>query len=436
MKPRTKLQKAVVKSSESLPPLTKYQRQQAIKRASIHIAKLDSKGNYVCLECGHKWHGEKQEHIVCPECGVKLDVDTTRKRNFEDKDYFAVTRKCNGFQVVRVFFIHTWLKRGEKAERWVAEAFQRWILPNGESLIVARRRHWMSYYCDSWDWSSGLELRTEHEAHSISPYCIVGKTNVIPELSRNGFDGNFHQCGAASLFKYLLSDNRIETLWKVGQYELVKYFLQTKMCNLNSWWPTIKVVIRHHYHIDDATLWCDLLKFLIELGKDIHNPKLICPANLQEAHDEWQRRVEAKREREAERRARERELEEERRYISDIKRVMQDQRRYKREKSKFFDLELTDKELSVKPLVSVHEFLEEAKVHHHCVYTCKYFNKKTSLILHALIGGTSVATIEFNLENMEILQCRGKFNSKPEQYDRIVSLINKNKNQIAKRITA
>ncbi len=435
MKPKTKLQKAVVMSAEMLPPLSDYQRQQAIKHVVFHVAKLDSKGNYVCLDCGHQWHGEKSNRVVCPECGVHLKVDSTRKRNFSDKAYFATITTINGFQVIRMFYISAKLRKGDKASYWIAEAFQRWITPAGENIIMSRKRNFMAYYCDSWDWSSDLELRNEHYAHSTSPYRIIGKRSVIPELSRNGFNGDFHQCNPHYLFNKLLEDNKVETLWKVGQFELVQHFIRNSY-SFDECWPSIKIVLRHHYHVSDADLWCDLWRFLREMGKDLRNPKLICPENLKATHDEWQHRIEAKRDRVRERQARQRELADEQRYISNVKQMMQDQRRYKKAKSKFFDLIFTDKELSVKPLVSIQEFIDEGKLHHHCVFACKYFNRAESLIFHALIDNTSVATIEFNLQTLEIVQCRGKFNSKPEQYDRIVALINKNKGKIAKKLTA
>lgn len=425
-----------MENAQKLPPLTEFQRQQAIRYASPHIAKLNSKSQYVCLDCGHQWHGEKAKTVICPECGRKLKVDTSRKYNFHESEYFAVTRKCNGFQVIRMFFIKTYLKRGSKAVHFIREAFQRWITPAGQNLIVGRRRHWLAYYCDSWDWGSEMELRSEHLAHSVSPCALVGKSSAIPELFRNGFNWQYHDCNPASLFSLLLKDNRIETLWKVGQYDLVRHFMKVGIYHLYRYWPSIRIAIRHHYNIKDSTVWLDLISFLFELREDIHNPKLICPINLQTTHDEYQRRVEVRRARERERRARQQELEAEQRYIDNAKQVLQDQQNYKRSKSKFFDLLFVDKELTIKPLVSIQEFIEEGQLHHHCVFACKYFNKENSLILHAMIDGTSVATIELNLENLEIVQCRGKFNTKPEHYDRIVSLINKNKGQIAQKNTA
>lgn len=435
MKPRTKLQKAVVKSAETLLPLSDYQRQQAIKHTAPHIAKLDSKGNYVCLDCAHQWHGEKATSVVCPQCGAKLEVNTSRQWRFKELDYFAIITKRDGFQVIRMFLLTTRLKKGEKAEHEIDEAFQRWIAPTKENIIISRKRPFMARYCDSWDWYSDLELRTEHYGHSAAPYKIIGRRGIIPELKRNGFTGDTHQCNPHYLFNELLTDNKVETLWKVGQYKLVQYFIKNSY-RFAECWPSIKVVLRHHYHIKDAGLWCDLWGFLRELGKDVRNPKLICPENLKAAHDEWQHRVEVKREKEREREAAQRELQAEQRYLNNVKQARKEQRQYEKAKSKFFGLVFTDKELSIRPLVSVQEFIEEGKIFHHCVFTNRYYQKQQSLIFHAMINNEPVATIELNLSNLEVVQCRGKFNSKSEHYDRIIALIDKNKYQIANKITA
>ena len=103
MKPRNKLQRKILKLSQGLSPLTKYQYKEAVRKVGLHIAKYSSKRGYECLDCGHTWTGAEAKRVVCPHCGAKLNVDATRKRNFCEKDYFAVVTKCQGFQVVRMF---------------------------------------------------------------------------------------------------------------------------------------------------------------------------------------------------------------------------------------------------------------------------------------------------------------------------------------------
>lgn len=436
MKPKNKFQKTIMENVSLLPSLSDSQRREAIRKVAPHIAKLNAKGEYTCMDCGHSWKGEKSKSTVCPHCSAKLEVETDRKQKQRFSDYFMVVTTCKGFQVLRMFLMETYLHKGKPANRWIGEAFQRWVAPDGKEVIVSRTRNFLSRYYDSWNWGSDLEIRNEHYlAHNVCPYKIIGHTSIIPELSRNGLKGGFHRCNPHSLVRLLLTDNRIETLWKVGQFDLVRYF--SKSSYQFDWsWPLMKIAMRHHYIVKDANLWCDMLASLSYLGKDTRNPQLICPANLRQSHDYWQKKADAKRERERLRQEQERLMNEEQQYLSNLKRVAKDERRYHKAKAKFLDLLFRDKELTIKPLTTVREFLEEGKAMRHCVFSNKYYSKDESLILHALVGGASVATIEINLENLQVVQCRGVHNSVPPLQKRIMSLIEANKMKIAQRLTA
>lgn len=435
MKPRNKFQKEVIECSHKLPGLSEYQIKQAIKQVAPHIAKLNAKGEYTCLDCGKSWKGSEAKKVVCPHCSSKLEVDRGLKRKHIYKDYFATITRSGRFQVVRMYLMSTALYKGKKASYWMDEAFQRWIDPDGNEQIVGRTRNWFSRYCDSWNFFSDLEIRPIHHAHSVEPYKIIGRSYVIPKLIRNGFKGQFYDCSPAPLFKSLLTNSKIETLWKSGQFQLAQHFIKS-FWRLDEYWSSIKIAIRNNYIVNDATLWCDLLYSLNSLDKDIRNPKFICPDNLKEAHDYWQHKREVKEERIRIQRERQRELNDESKYLSDKKKVAKDERKYKKDKSKFFDLEFKDKELTIKPLKSIKEFIDEWHTMHHCVFTNEYYKKEQSLIMHALVEGVSVATIELNIENLEILQCRGVHNSIPPLKDRIIALIESNKNKIAQRIAA
>lgn len=422
MKPRNKLQRKILKLSQGLSPLTKYQYKEAVRKVGLHIAKYSSKRGYECLDCGHTWTGAEAKRVVCPHCGAKLNVDATRKRNFCEKDYFAVVTKCQGFQVVRMFFMQTNLRKGSKPTYWICEAFQRWLTPDGKLTIVGRSRHWISYYCDCWNWDSDMEIRSEGPGHMVTPWKVVGQSSVIPEIKRNGYAGDFHHCSPYTLFKRLLTDNKTETAWKLGQYNMIAYSM-AKSYEFEKYWPSAKVAFRHKYHISNASIWYDLLDALDYCGKDLRNPKFICPDNLKEAHDFWIAKKRAKIDEENRRRERERRMTPEQRYQANSK---HDEAQYKQAKSKFLNLEFVDQEIVVKPLQSVREFLDEGEYMHHCVFTNKYYSKNNVLILHALVEGVSIATIEFSLENFSIVQCRGKYNKTPMSYERITSLVNSN----------
>lgn len=436
MKPKNKFQRTIMENVRLLPPLSDSQRQEAIRKVAPHIAKLNSKGEYTCMDCGQVWKGEKSKRTVCPHCSAKLTVETDRKQKQRFSDYFMVVTTCSGFQVLRMFLMETYLHKGKPANRWIGEAFQRWIAPDGREVIVGRTRNFISRDYDSWNWNSDLEIRNEHYwAHTVCPYKIIGHTSIIPELLRNGLKGGFHGCNPHSLVRLLLADNRIETLWKVGQFDLVRYFSKSSY-SLDRNWALVKIAMRHHYMVKDANLWCDMLDSLSYLGKDIRNPQLICPDNLKQSHDYWQKKVEAKREKERLRQEQERLMNEKQRYLSNLKRMAEDEEHYQKAKAKFLDLLFCDKELTIKPLATVREFIEEGEAMRHCVFSNRYYSKDESLILHALVAGASVATIEINLENLQVVQCRGVHNSVPPLQKRIISLIEANKMKIAQRLTA
>ncbi|TGY79068.1 PcfJ domain-containing protein [Lepagella muris] len=430
MKPKTKLQRKILALSQTLSPLSDYQYKEAVRKIAIHIAKYSPKRGYECLDCGHTWTGAEAKKVVCPHCSAKLEVDKTRKRNFCDKAYFAVVTKCQGFQIVRMFFMQTNLRKGDKPTYWICEAFQRWLSPDGTLTIVGRARHWISYYCDCWNWDSDMEIRSEGPGHMITPWKVVGHSSVIPEIKRNGYAGNFHNCSPYTLFKRLLTDNKTETAWKLGQYKMVAFSL-AKHYEFVKYWPSAKVAFRHKYQIKDPSTWYDMLDALEYCGKDLRNPKFICPDNLKEAHDLWIAKKRAKMDEADRRRERERQMTPLQRYEVNHK---VDEARYKKAKSIFLDLEFVDKEIVVKPLQSVEEFVEEGEYMHHCVFTNRYYSDDNVLIFHALVNGVSIATIEFSLEDFSVLQCRGKYNQVPEHFDRIVSLIKSNTSKIISKI--
>lgn len=105
---------------------------------------------------------------------------------------------------------------------------------------------------------------------------------------------------------------------------------------------------------------------------------------------------------------------------------------YIKEKSKFFDLKLSDGKIVVIPLKSLEEFKKEGEIMHHCVFSNEYFKKKDSLILSARIGKKHIETVEVNLKTFSIVQSRGVCNRNTEYHDSIVKLVNNNMNLIQK----
>lgn len=60
--------------------------------------------------------------------------------------------------------------------------------------------------------------------------------------------------------------------------------------------------------------------------------------------------------------------------------------------------------------------------------TNTYYNNTDNLILTARADGIRLATIELDLDDLHVVQCRGRHNTVPKRYDDIIAIIEKNKN--------
>lgn len=256
---------------------------------------------------------------------------------------------------------------------------------------------------------------------------------VIPQLERNGFNGDFYGIAPLDLFKALLSDSRIETLIKEKRIEELQYFMEhrglLKLC-----WQSYLIARRRKYAIKDLQMWCDLINLLYKQDKDLHNPHYICPTDLKAEHDKWlsawNRKVE--RQREEERRqweARERERE-----YQKLMQMDEKKEEYIKAKAPYLNIVLTDGLITLHVLQNVEEFYEEGIELAHCVFSSSYFERENSVILSARIEDKRIETVEFSLKNFSVVQCHGKHNSSTEYHDRIINLVNSNADVFRKRM--
>lgn len=428
MKPRTRIQKEVALLSAGLPSITKSQKKYAIQHCFEHIGKKYADGRIVCTECGHVWKGDGPLTDAlcgcrCPNCEMKLDVQSTRRRVFRSSVYYGVITTCKGYQVIRFYLIHSYKQVGHAARYDFTEVVQRWISAEGKVVTISRPRCMaLFYYYDIWNEFAPMEVRRKDSiTYHIKPECWYSHKRFIPGLIRNGFKGDFHGISPFSLLVRLLSDSRCETLLKAGQIAMLRYAVGSS-CSLDDYWSSIKICIRNGYIIPDGVMWKDYVDALRYLGKDIHNAKFVCPSNLTEAHDQAM----AKR---LEKRRKER-IEEEK------KRILAEEDEYRELKSRFFGLSFTDGTIHVRVLESVREFYEEGKAMHHCVFSNEYYKKTDSLILSATIEGKRVETVEVGLDRLKVIQSQGVCNTCTEHHDKIVRLVNRNMKKIRERKTA
>ena len=423
MKPRNKYEKAVLAESKHLRPITKTQSKWAFRECIDHFAYRLPKGRTMCMDCGHSWTIEKPtDTCTCPHCGARLQVKETFQRKIRQKQYFTILTACGEYQVLRMFLLSVEMEKGCKASSYTFEIGQYWWNAQGRKTIIAVQRT-LGRYIDTFSFCSPMAVRNDNEAYrhiSYSP--IYPKFKVTDTLRRNGFEDNFHNIVPTELIPALLSDSRMETLLKSGQIPLLKFFMHNGRRSIDSYWASIRICLRNGYHIEDGSLWCDMVDMLNQLGKDIHNAKYVCPNDLRAAHDHYQAKRRAMKEREN--------------IIKKRKEAMEAEQAYKQLKAKFFGIEFTDGIIRIHILESVQEHLEEGTAMHHCVYDAHYYSKPQSLIFSATKDGERIETIEVSLETMKVVQSRGVCNKNTEYHEQILALMQKNMRMIAQRATA
>lgn len=422
MKPKTKLQKRVDELSGFLPQLlTAHQQKYAFDKCFDHYGFKNCE-NIHCMDCGATFQAVNElSPVKCPECKARLVVTETKKRSDKQDRIFCLIDSFKRFQVIRFFLIkkESTLKYGSFHSDY--EAMQVWITPEGKHTT---RSLLPIMFGGGWNLTSFLEIRREY--YKLNADAIYPKMKVIPTLKRNGFSGYFHSCLPIELFRSLLSSSTAETLFKANQIELFKHFIP-HFISSNSGaihkfntdlWPSIKICIRNNYIVPDAGMWIDHLETLNTLGKDLLNPKYVCPDNLMEAHTHYTEKL-----REIER---EKDLEEQK------EKIEKEQKIYEKKKNKFFNIKISDGNIEIIVLDHVREFLIEGDILQHCVFTNEYYKKPESLILSARKGSERLETIEVDLKKLEVVQSRGLQNKSSEYHDTIIDLVTKNIQTIRK----
>ena len=308
-----------------------------------------------------------------------------------------------------MFLLVVGMEKGCRAKTSVIEIGHYWWNDAGRQALVAIQRTF-GHYIDSFSFCSPMAIRNDSEAYRYVAYSqIYPKLKVTNTLYRNGFNGEFHGIAPTQLIPALLTDSRAETMMKVGRYKDLRHLL-SRSKGLDNYWNSYKLTLRHHYIISDIALWCDYVDMLKRLGKDIHNPKYICPSDLRGEHNKREAELRRQREREAMERKREK--------------AMADEESFRELKSKFFGIRFTDGTIQVHVLESVQEYIDEGAELHHCLFSNEYYLKENSLILSATIEGKRIETIEVSLDTLQVIQSRGVCNQNTPYHEQIVSLVN------------
>lgn len=417
MKPRNKKQEQILAMSGQLRPLTTAPKQWALTHTIDNYALKFKKGKAVCLICGHEWEAE-EGMCRCQHCGAKVEVKATTQRVVREKSYFNIITAVKGFQVIRMFLMIVEFRKGMKANPGFVEIGSYWIDKHGHTTVVGLQRT-LGHYIDSFAFGSPLEIRRDNDAFwHIADQWVYPKIKVTDTIMRNGFKNSTHCIHPVKMFQQLLTNPKAETLMKANEIELLRY-LTYHPAEVEKYWNSIKIAMRHGYKFEDVQMWFDYVRMLDTMGKDLNSPTLIAPRDLKTSHDEYVAKVERQR------------IKEQRE--KDRQQAIKDQKEFEELKSPYFGLAMTDGEINIHTLDTIDEYYEVGTSQRLCVASSKYYLKSKSLVFVAVISNKIVATIEISLEDYSILQCRAFANGVSEYQDRIAKIISDNTKMIAER---
>ncbi len=469
MKPKTRLQHEVIANSQQLYKIDNDILSWAKKDILEHKG-FATKTRVICMDCGNSFSPElvSRKRAVCPHCNTKLKIEQTRKRTDEQRTYIASAELYGEFQIIRNFELRSYHKSGEVARFHIAEILQHWILPNGKREVVARN-HTVNWCCDSWN--GYMEIRKDYSRYyqssnryDVYPQKFHPCSTFRTEYRKYGINHNLEGLTFLEVIKMIPNNSKAETLLKAGRYDLLGCYSNDNLKHeIYNYWSSIKICLRNKYKIKDVKIWFDYLDLLKYFKKDLNNAHYVCPKDLKKEHDIYMKRKrEVMRVQEMKRdyirilkyfgEFKENDFSYPKNLNREYQILVDRQKRDKLEKKKkeleglalkyqkfiqpFLDIHISDKLIQIIPLQSIEDFKHEGDTLHHCVYTNEYFKKANCLILSARINESIIETIEVDIKQMKIIQCRGERNVPSEYHDRIIKLVNKNMRLIKDRITA
>ena len=422
MRPGNALERRVDSLAAQVKDLTSAQWKWGLSHIIPHRCIYRTKSHKcTCVDCGHTWKEKIPKR--CPHCGAKLTLlNDSRKRVFIEHRYYGIVQKVQEFSVIRLFYLYDVRKLGESPSSTYYEVLQHWISDDGHDTIRARNIAMFPYYrvCP---YSLYTDLSIKRDStwygyrrphYHFTPDAFYPRMRCSEILSRNGFNGDFYGLYPEDVFRYLLTDNRFETLWKLGMTDFAEYFLDKSKTTVVKYWRQILQLHKTGYTVRDIGIWFDYLDLLEWFHKDITSPKWLFPKDLDAEHDRLVRKKQAILDRQ--------ELERRKKEEKEKLAVLQG-------KSPYFGITFGNSRLFVIVLKTLEDYKREGDMQHHCVYTNGYYGKPNTLILSARMKDAPdkpVETVEISLKTGKILQCFGACNHFTDYHDEIRKLVTKN----------
>ena len=378
---------------------------------------MASKTRTVCMHCGKTFDtgpSDEGDVVICPHCHCELITQTTRKRKEYNIFYVQELTVSGKHQVIKTYMTEVYSKQGESARVDIRHCYDWYINAEGQEVLFSTPLSaFFNYRANPWSQGDMRPVKRPN-VYMRSDWTISGlypHKRLQPWARRMGFGRQVDKLDNYNLLKALMVKPYVETLLKAKEDWWCRYFVYHE-----KEWPNVRIALRHGYDFKGQhQLWLDYLSSLESLGRDTRNPALICPSDLQAAHDRTTEEINI-------RDARERAREEERNHALLFSPKSKENKSLARRIAPVAGWVISDGQISIAPLHDVRDFFNEGSELHHCVYAAGYYSRKDSLILGARVSGKRTETIEVSLRDFSIRQCRGSHNQDSPFHEAILSL--------------
>lgn len=357
--------------------------------------RLRNRGKYYCSKCGSLLDYKFRCHI---------HGKTVEERRHQKMYAYNVFEKHGDIQVVRTFYIHVHRKSKFPETYCMYEVYRNFFDGYGHRLIIGKRRRPMTF--DDFCVDSEFTVKRNY-AQSYHSFTYDHEGYVTYKKSRDITD-RFKQLGlrmmnGCSIIQEMIllpKNNLFETALKIGYASPFMRYGEFMFPPSRA--KQLFIAHKNGYKIENGQLWLDTIKMAEELGYDIKNSKYVCYTDLRKSHDKFNYKLELIKE----------------------KNEMEKHRDYDQRMLKYANVVIKSDDITIRPLMTIDEVLEEGTTMHHCVYSAKYYNVKTSLLLSAKNGkGERLETIELGLRHKKVLQSRGLMNKTTPYHEKIINMV-------------
>lgn len=363
------------------------------------------------------WYYNVPKRIAtCPHCGKTMYIRDYAEKAVHFQDIIGIRTTFGDWQVNRYYDLHNYRKRGEEERVVVQKIGAEWSR-DGRTYYYIAERGGMFY---SKYWKVGGKMRFANEfpeyvnwrgGECEEHFEVPSDFSIMPILERRGIDPhNMHGMKLTSLLPLMDEHPAVETLWKAGEYNMVKELKG----DIELLWAQIKIIRRQGYKPENCKEWADMVWLLRDLGLDDHSPKYLCPKDLHAYH---QYLLERKRKEQDE---------------TQLRNALRQEAVFVQRRKPYFGLSIpSEKGFTIVCLQSIKEFKHEGDVLQHCVFHCSYYNRPNSLILSARDSENNpIETLEIDLQDFIIRQCYGFQDKHTELHDEITKTMQENMWQV------